>query len=47
MNLYCDKSKHVNAAGGNFGIVTEYTIKTVNVPPKVTTFDFVVSTSLY
>ncbi|KAI8110834.1 hypothetical protein M9434_004408 [Picochlorum sp. BPE23] len=32
--------------GGNFGIVTEYTIKTVNVPPKVTTFDFVVRKDL-
>ncbi len=28
--------------GGNFGVVTDYKIKTVNVPPEITSFSFVV-----
>lgn len=29
--------------GGNFGIVTDYNIKTVNIPPSLTSFDFSVT----
>jgi len=32
--------------GGNFGVVSEYVIKTVNVPPTLTSFDFSVTNNV-